>query len=321
MKLTICEICNSASESETFVEGNVFYDHVICSRCGKYFITDVAKDAIQAALQMDSASIKHYLQMPSDDSRIGVFIEVARKADQGKGTDDARSIISHVLRKRTDKGAALTCSILISVLKNNSPPTPAQQANNFITFLGGRLASPGDSFDIHAQIPSNKSRESIYALLGLRTGTTESRDFIFLISSLGEQKILDFDEQGAILSGGKKIPSRVSLTMAGWQKYEELQRSVTDSRRAFVAMEFPSTDNPERNYFFQNTLLDNYLIPAVRSTGFDLANALRSEPKAGNIHARLEVEIRGARFVVAELSNHNNGPIGKLVLQEVSENT
>ncbi len=28
---------------------------------------------------------------------------------------------------------------------------------------------------------------------------------------------------------------------------------------------------------------------------------------AGNIHARLEVEIRKARFLVAELSHHNNG--------------
>lgn len=28
---------------------------------------------------------------------------------------------------------------------------------------------------------------------------------------------------------------------------------------------------------------------------------------AGNIQARLEVEIRKARFVVAELSHHNNG--------------
>jgi hypothetical protein len=32
-----------------------------------------------------------------------------------------------------------------------------------------------------------------------------------------------------------------------------------------------------------------------------------SEPMAGNLHARLEVEIRAARFVVAELSHHNNG--------------
>jgi nucleoside 2-deoxyribosyltransferase len=41
--------------------------------------------------------------------------------------------------------------------------------------------------------------------------------------------------------------------------------------------------------------------------GYDLSNPLGSNPKAGNIHARMEVEIRAAKFVVAELSHHNNG--------------
>ena len=72
-------------------------------------------------------------------------------------------------------------------------------------------------------------------------------------------------------------------------------------------MEFPNPEKSTENYFFQNTLLDEYLVPAVKKAGYDLANALRSEPKAGNLHARLEVEIRAARFVVAELSHHNNG--------------
>ena len=86
-------------------------------------------------------------------------------------------------------------------------------------------------------------------------------------------------------------------------------------------MEFPSTDNPERNYFFQNTLLDNYSIPAVRSTGFDLANALRSKPKAGNIHARLSEKYAGHDSWSRNCPITTTGPIGKLVLQEVSENT
>ena len=72
-------------------------------------------------------------------------------------------------------------------------------------------------------------------------------------------------------------------------------------------MEFPNSEKSTENYFFQNTLLDEFLVPAVKKTGYDLANTLRSEPKAGNLHARLEVEIRAARFVVAELSHHNNG--------------
>ena len=105
----------------------------------------------------------------------------------------------------------------------------------------------------------------------------------------------------------RQIPVEMSLTFAGWQKVEELRRSVKDSRKAFVAMEFPNPEKTTENYFFQNTLVDKYLVPAAKKAGYDLANPLRSEPKAGNLHARLELEIRAARFVVAEISHHNNG--------------
>lgn len=199
----------------------------------------------------------------------------------------------------------LICDILAGILKNNSLPTPVEQANNFITFLGQRLSSPGDTYEAFAQ---QTSQANIYGLLGLKTGTedAERKDFQFIITALDEQKILKVQYESGQTSGGRKIPLYTSLTMDGWQKYEELQRSVKDSRKAFVAMEFP---NPEKSkdYFFQDELLDNYLVPAVKKTGYDLANALRSEPMAGNLHARLEVEIRAARFVVAELSHHNNG--------------
>jgi hypothetical protein len=70
-------------------------------------------------------------------------------------------------------------------------------------------------------------------------------------------------------------------------------------------MAFAKSD--KENYFFQNTLLEKYLIPAVKQTGYDLSNPLASDPKAGNIHARMEVEIRASRFIIAELSHHNNG--------------
>jgi nucleoside 2-deoxyribosyltransferase len=38
-----------------------------------------------------------------------------------------------------------------------------------------------------------------------------------------------------------------------------------------------------------------------------LSNPLADNPQAGNLHARLEVEIKKARFVVVELSHSNNG--------------
>jgi hypothetical protein len=286
---------------------------VICHRCGKYEITDPAKDNIERAFQLDQRGIAHYHSTQDDEGlnpTIALFKEVATAASANfvkKGDIDVpRSIISHVLRKRAEKQPALlTERVLVDVLKNNSLPTPAQQADNFVNFLGGHLSSPSDSYPTAAHIPpANRSMDNIYGLLGMRVSNGEWRDLFFIVMSLVEQKLLSPGDH--IQTGGRELPSSVSLTLAGWQKYEELKRLVKDSRKAFVAMEFPKEGGKE-NYFFQETLLDKFLIPAVKKTGYDLANALRSDPMAGNLHARLEVEIRSSRFVVAELSHHNNG--------------
>jgi hypothetical protein len=293
-----CPICNSASQLGLLKNDPFGAHEVKCPRCGDYSITDDAKDAIEKALQLDSRGIAAYLSMKDEpnNSLLRLYIEVAKKAADGRGVDFPRSIISHVLRKRIDKRSTLTWEVLADVLKNNSLPTPAELANNFVSYLGTCLPSPGGIFNLTPPL-----KENIYGLLGFGIGTDESGDLRFILTSLEEQKILNVEY------GGGTIPLYTSLKLTGWQKYEELQRSVKDSRKAFVAMEFPSSAKTTANYFFQNTLLDEYLIPAVKKTGYDLANTLRTEPMAGNIHARLEVEIRKARFVIAELSHHNNG--------------
>jgi hypothetical protein len=135
-------------------------------------------------------------------SNTALYIEVAKKAADGRGIDVPRSIISHVVRKRMDKRVPLNCDILVSVLKNNSLPTPAQQANNLITHLGGRLSSPGDSFAVPQ---TNQSQEDIYGLLGIKTGATQWKDLQFIITALEGQKILNVDYEPGATSGGKKF--------------------------------------------------------------------------------------------------------------------
>jgi hypothetical protein len=237
----------------------------------------------------------------SMNSVLGLYVEVAKKAADGGGTDFPRSILCHVLRRRTDKGTTLTAQILEDVLKNNSLPTPAAQANNFILLLGRSVLSQGSSFQI------SPPKYNIYGHLGLRIGPSESKDLLLILTDLEQEKIITVEYLEGATSGGRKIPLSVSLTLAGWKKYEFLQLSVKDSRKAFVAMEFINSEKTAENYFFQTTLLNNFLIPTLKEIKYDLANPLSTDPTAGNIHSRLEVEIRKARFVVAELSHHNNG--------------
>jgi hypothetical protein len=310
MPSNYCPICNSPSQSESSHSDRTEFVKVRCPRCGEYTIDDISKEVIERALSLDDAGIRQHLRKgESSDyvSEVALCIEVAKQASNGRGTDVARSIISHVLRKRVDKRPPITCDILISVLKNNSMPKPAEQANNFITYLGEYLSNPGYFFAI-PRPKTQQPQNDIYGLLGFKVGLGEWNDLYFITTSLEEQNILNVEYQpGITISGGRKNPVQASLTLAGWQKYEELQRSVKESRKAFVAMAFIDSENTTTNYFFQRTLMEQYLVPAVKQTGYDIANSLMSEPAAGNLHARLEVEIRAARFVVAELSHHNNG--------------
>ncbi len=207
------------------------------------------------------------------------------------------SIISHIIRKSNGNIGMLTTDSIEAIIKNTTLPNTAELANNLILFLGDNLPSLGSAVEISGYGFFSCSEESInkdkriFGIIGIRI-EIEHDDFRCLIDELVEQKLIFNQSRG------------LSLTFNGWQKYEELKRSVKDSRKAFMAMEF-AKDNSD-NYYFQNIMFPKYLKDAVKKTGYELKK-LDDEPKAGNIHARMEVEIRSSRFLIAELSHHNNG--------------
>jgi hypothetical protein len=161
MRAGNCPVCNSPSQLEvhTGVSAPIWY--VGCPRCGEYAMNDLAKGNIERALQMPKTDIAQFLPMtdaPDQRSDIDLYIEVAKKARDETRMDIPRSIISHVLRKRMDKRGPLTSDLLAGILKNNSLPTPAEQANNLISYLGEILPSPGHSYEVKA---SQTSQENI----------------------------------------------------------------------------------------------------------------------------------------------------------------
>jgi hypothetical protein len=84
----------------------------------------------------------------------------------------------------------------------------------------------------------------------------------------------------------------------GWQRYGELLRGAADSRKAFMAMPFGDAE--------LNNVFRSCFIPAVDRAGFHLVR-LHHNPPAGSIDDHLRVEIRTARFLVADLTTGNQG--------------
>lgn len=218
----------------------------------------------------------------------------------GEIKEENKSLVSHLLAKISSENKEnYTDALAIhdSITKNNLlPPKPAETADNLIMFLGKSLGSSGVFYDVSGEFLK------LGGILGLTIGK-EREELSFIIDELLDQKLLRKQNSGA----NKPDIQNISLTMSGWQRYEELKRAGDkNSRKAFLAMKFYDKYDNETDYYFQNTLFPDYLIKAVKDTDYNLENPLL-DPKAGNIHARIEVEIRNSRFVIAELSHHNNG--------------
>lgn len=105
----------------------------------------------------------------------------------------------------------------------------------------------------------------------------------------------------------------ISITPAGYQRIDELQRNVSDGREALVAMEF-------RDYTIK---LREAIRQGIMDAGYN--PVLIDEVEHNElITPELLKHIRESRFVVAELTHHNNGAyfeegyamgIGKPVIQ------
>ena len=87
------------------------------------------------------------------------------------------------------------------------------------------------------------------------------------------------------------------LTFAGWRRVEELRHATLESTRAFMAMKFGQPDTDK---------LFAVLKAAVSQTGFDLCR-LDERPASGLIDQHMEVELRTAKFVVADLTHDSRG--------------
>ena len=193
------------------------------------------------------------------------------------------AILSHSLRKMQlhTEWPIIYRDIAKQILNNNRLPSPAEQAENLIIWLGDTSDSPGDKKDVF-------HTEQYRSIIGAVTND----NFTFILNHLTNDGLIqesELNEYGTC---------HITLTFEGWQQYEELKRGASQSRKAFMAMK--SRDDK------LDTVFQDYFKPAVGQTGFDLVR-LDEEPKAGSILDRLRIEIRTSRFIISDLTYGNNG--------------
>jgi hypothetical protein len=199
-----------------------------------------------------------------------------------------RAITSHIICKMQRGGETprIDDSLLHKIWAEGELPSPAQQADMLIQLIGEQKPPVGQFEDFTAT--------ELAGLIG--TGdegkTSATGGLSFILDHLQNDGLVD--------NRTSQRPDALGLrlTFAGWRRLEDIQRSTVESTTAFMAMKFGRalTDN----------LFLNHLKPTVKQAGFELRR-LDERPQPGLIDQRIEVELRTAKFVVAELTYGNRG--------------
>lgn len=196
------------------------------------------------------------------------------------GSPRIQAALSYEVRRASDRKewVFIPTELVKTIVDDPRLPTPAEQADNLIRWLAASSPAPG----VFQALDPQRHR----AIAGSQTDDT----FFFVVDHL-------FDT--GLLRGSKTFPSPVvMLSMAGWTRFEELSRGRVDSQKAFMAMSF-------RNPVLARVYHECFK-PAVAQTGFTLFR-IDEEPSAGLIDNRIRVEILTSRFLVADLTDGNQG--------------
>ena len=134
-----------------------------------------------------------------------------RQNQRKKEIVDGRAILSHYICKSKNPEKILTPDDLKTLLQKDLP-TPIQQAENFILYLGDNLNGMGDGMKIMWELRA-------------RIGCLNETGFVEIQEYLRSTGLLKggIKSEGAL--GGGKVYGNIgnwSLTMEGWGRYEEL---------------------------------------------------------------------------------------------------
>lgn len=259
---TSCPICGGGLLKLAEWAPNRTHDHVLidCGFCGTFIMKE---EAIHAAVDQ--------MQLPRPQKQTLPIAHQVRRLQAHRSREQGPPIVN--------------LTTLHSWWHTARLPSPAEQLDNLVRLLGEL-----------GQDDPGAIQELDYGRHGAIMGAASEGAFDFVLRHAMNAGLVDHYISSIAMGDQRRLLPR--LSMAGWRRYEELQRGDTSSRTAFMAMKFgdPTLDG----------ILNTHFRPAVDATGFRLKRLDEQQP-AGLIDDHLRVEIKRARFLIADLSHHNNG--------------
>lgn len=236
-----CPVCDSTLKSPSSRLDHVYFK---CPQCGTFGLTTSAEHLLPELLA---------------------------------GLGRNRAVLSYAISRKPRVGIntiLFTLADCEAIIKAGYLPTPKEQADNLVRWLGNNLGVPGEIIS------------GAFQRHGTTIGFQSEAEYSFVVRSLMGEGLLE------------NRPDGLSLSYKGWEHYEQLRRAIPSGRRAFMAMAYGNV--------ILDSIVNEHFRPAVSATGF-LLKRLDDEPRAGLIDDRLRVEIESARFVIVDVTHSNLG--------------
>lgn len=199
-------------------------------------------------------------------------------------TPRKRSVLSYAISRTPRTGPNTTvfdAEQCERIVKADLLPTPQQQGENLIRWLGNNLSGSGDT------------RILTFSEQGRAIDAQSEEAFDFVVEGLATSDLIQVRGGPSINDAGPQA----TLTFKGWSVYEQLRRAPS-GRKAFIAMQYGDST--------LDTIVNDHFRPAVAETGFILRR-LDDEQPAGLIDDRLRLEIQSSHFLIVDLSHDNRG--------------
>lgn len=185
---------------------------------------------------------------------------------------------------------SITIGNMRKILIPFTSPKPKEQADKLLIWIGSTVKK----YDA-------ETAEPLSSLLSV-TGAVDEKGIQYVANYLKDKGHIKHSGFSYSVQDGRRNPPvdllRAQMTFNGWDRFYELDTSNKDSRLAFMAMQY---DNSTMDRIFNDIIRD-----AVEQTGFDI-RTLDEERRAGLIDDKLRVEIRRSKFLIADLTDDNNG--------------
>ena len=134
------------------------------------------------------------------------------------GKNERIATLSHAIRKMQGEGGEpfLNTDLVERIMKIKLP-NPSQQANNFILWLGENLSGPGEIIWVEPA-----KHQSIM-------GAQSPDGFALVLKHLFKKELVTGNVSETMGYPGR---AHVTLSMEGWDYFDELKRGAKDSRKA-----------------------------------------------------------------------------------------